>query len=296
MDWDNLRYFLELVRAGTLVTAAQRLGVDHTTVSRRILALEKEIGSQLFERRASGYRLTEPGNRLLVYVEAMENSTLAIEGAVSGGSERVSGHVRIGVTEGFGGTFLAPRLAAFTRLHPDLKIDLLATMPRLVSLPAHEADITITLERPPRGRYIVSKLTDYTLRLYASSAYLQNYPAIRTRADLRGHTFIAYVDELVFTKKLHYLSEVCDAPRVALRSTSIAAHMHAAAAGEGLTILPPFMAREFPKLQLVLGDEIKILRSFWICTHAERKDLARVKVVWGYLKDLVAREEPLLLA
>jgi DNA-binding transcriptional LysR family regulator len=84
VNCDNLRYFLELVRAGTLVTAAQRLNVDHTTVSRRILALENEIGSQVFERRASGYQLTGSGKRLLAHVEAIENSTLAIESAISG--------------------------------------------------------------------------------------------------------------------------------------------------------------------------------------------------------------------
>ncbi len=296
MNWDNLRYFLELVRAGTLIAAAERLKVDHTTVSRRILALEGEIESQLFERRASGYQLTEFGKRLLAHVEAIESSTLAIESAISGASERVSGHVRIGATEGFGGTFLAPRLGAFTRRHPDLQIDLLATMPRVVNLSAHEADISITLERPPRGRYVIIKLTDYTLRLYGSATYLDGHRPIRGRDDLRGHTFIGYIDNLVFSKKLNYLGEVCDAPRVALRSTSIAAQLHAAAGDEGLAILPPFMAREYPNLKMVLPSEIRIQRSFWMCAHAERRDLARVKVAWNYLKELVAGEQQLLLS
>src|SRR5262245_47812290 len=146
VNWDNLRYFLELVRAGTLVATARRLGVDYTTLSRRILALEKEVGTQLFERRASGYHLTDSGKCLLAHVEAIESSTLAIEEAVSGGNERVSGHVRIGATEGFGGTFLAPRLAAFTKRYPDLEVDLLAMMPRVVNLSEYEADISITLD------------------------------------------------------------------------------------------------------------------------------------------------------
>jgi DNA-binding transcriptional LysR family regulator len=296
MNWDNLRYFLELVRAGTLMGAARRLGVDYSTLSRRILSLEKQVGNQLFERRTSGYHLTDTGKRLLAHVEAIETSTLAIEKEASGENARVSGHVRIGVTEGFGGTFLAPRLAALTRRHLDLEIDLLAMMPQVVNLSEYEADISVTLDRPLHGRYVVTKLTDYTLRLYASPAYLQKHPAIRTRDDLSEHTFIGYVDELVFSSKLRYLEDVCTAPRVALRSTSIAAQLHAAAAGEGLAILPPFMAREYPKLHLVLGDEVKITRSFWMCTHAERKDLARVRVVWDYIKEIVAQEQPLLLA
>lgn len=296
MNWDNLRYFLELVRAGTLMGAARRLGVDYSTLSRRVLSLEKEVGNQLFERRTSGYHLTITGKRLLAHVEAIESSTLAIEKEVSGEGARVWGHVRIGVTEGFGATFLAPRLAALTRRHPDLEIDLLAMMPRVVNLSDYEADISVTLDRPLRGRYVVSKLTDYTLRLYASPAYLQKHPAIHTRDDLAKHTFIGYVDELVFSDKLRYLEEVCVAPRVALRSTSIVAQLHAAAAGEGLAILPPFMAREYPKLHLILGSEVKITRSFWMCTHSERKDLARVRVVWDYIKEVVAQEQALLLA
>jgi len=296
VNWDNLRYFLELVRAGTLLGAARRLNVNYSTLSRRILALEKEVGSQLFERRASGYHLTEPGKRLLEHAEAIESSALAIEKAVSGRNARISGHVRIGATEGFGGTFLAPRLAALARRHPDLEIDLLAMMPRVVNLSEYEADISVTLDRPLRGRYVVCKLTDYTLRLYASPEYLRRHPRIRTRDDLAKHLFIGYVDELVFSSKLRYLEEICAQPLVALRSTSIAAQLHAAAAGEGLAILPPFMAREYPALQLLLGSEIKITRSFWMCTHAERKDVARVKVVWDYMKEIAAHEQPLLLA
>lgn len=294
MNWDNLRYFLELVRAGRLVAAAQRLGVDHTTVARRISALEKEVGNQLFERRASGYHLTEPGKRLLGHVESIESATLAMESAVSGGSERVSGRVRIGATEGFGSTFLAPRLAALNRRHPNLEIDLVAMMPRVVNLASHEADISVTLDRPARGRYVISKLTDYVLRLYATPAYLAEHPAIRTREDLQAHTFVSYIDELVFTTKLRYLDEVCRAPRVALRSTSLAAQLHAVAAGEGLAILPVFMAYKHPKLEAVLGNEIKLVRSFWIFTHTEVKDLARVKIVWNYLKEVVAGEQKLL--
>jgi len=296
VNWDNLRYFLELVRAGTLMGAARRLAVDDTTLSRRILTLEKEVGHPLFERRRSGYHLTDTGRRLLAYVEAIETSTLAIEKDVSGESARVSGRVRIGVTEGFGGTFLAPRLAVLTRRHHDLAIDLLATMPRVVNLSEYEADISVTLDRPVRGRYLVSKLTDYTLRLYASTAYLRKHPPVRTRDDLAAHPFIGYVDELVFSNKLRYLPEVCASPRVTLRSTSLAAQLHAAAAGAGLAILPPFMAREYPDLQLVLADQVKITRSFWMCAHAERKGLARVRVVWDYIKEVVAQEQPLLLA
>ena len=111
MDWDNLRYFLELARAGTLVGAARRLAVDHTTVARRLQALEKQVGSRLFAREAGGHRLTEAGRALLPQVEAMEAAFLAVENATPGVRQGLHGLVRIGTTEGFGNLILAPQLA-----------------------------------------------------------------------------------------------------------------------------------------------------------------------------------------
>ena len=143
MDWDNLRFFLELSRTGTLVGAARRLAVDHTTVARRIQALEKEIGTALFSRESDGHRLTEAGRRLQPQVEAMESAFRAVESTAPASNEGLSGLVRIGATEGFGTVVLAPQLALFAQRHPRLVIDLLA-MPRLVHLSRREADVLIT--------------------------------------------------------------------------------------------------------------------------------------------------------
>ena len=124
MDWDNLRYFLELARTGTLAGAARRLGVEHTTVSRRIQALEKQMGAALFAREAGGHRLTEAGRVLLPAVEAMESAVLGVEQAAPAAHEGPSGLVRVGATEGFGTLILAPHLARLTQKHPHLTIDL----------------------------------------------------------------------------------------------------------------------------------------------------------------------------
>ena len=152
MDWDNLRYFLELARSGTLMSAARRLEVDHTTVARRIQALEKEVGAPLFSREAGGHRLTEAGRKLQPQVEAMESAFQAVESTAPASQEGLSGLIRIGATEGFGTVVLAPQLALFAQQHPKLTIDLLA-MPRLVHLSRREADIVISLERPARGAH-----------------------------------------------------------------------------------------------------------------------------------------------
>ena len=279
MDWDNLRYFLELARSGTLQSAARRLEVDHTTVARRIQALEKQVGSPLFSREAGGHRLTEAGRRLQPQVEAMESAFRTVESTAPALHEGISGVVRIGATEGFGTIVLAPRLALFAAQHPRLVIDLLA-LPRLVHLSRREADIVISLERPARGQVVVSKLTDYTLRLYASKTYLAKHPAIVTKEDLRGHTFISYVDDLLFSKELQVLDELHKPDSFALRSTSILAQWQATTAGAGIAVLPA---------------TAHFTRTFWMSMPAETRQLARMRAVWDFLRAAVEAERSVLL-
>jgi DNA-binding transcriptional LysR family regulator len=286
MDWDNLRFFLELARSGTLQSAARRLAVDHTTVARRIQALEKQVGSALFSREAGGHRLTEAGRRLQPQVEAMENAFRTVESATPASQEGLSGVVRIGATEGFGTVVLAPRLGQFALQHPKLVIDLLA-MPRLVHLSRREADIVISLERPARGPVVVTKLTDYSLRLYASKAYLAGHAPIRTRDDLRGHSFISYVDDLLFSKELQYLDELHKPDTFALRSTSILAQHAAVAAGAGIAVLPAFIAERDDALKPVLPEQANFTRTFWMSMPAETKHLARLQAVWSFVRETV---------
>lgn len=295
MDWDNLRFFLELARSGTLMSAARRLSVDHTTVARRIQALEKEAGAALFSREADGHRLTEAGRRLQPQVEAMESAFRRIESDTPSSDEGLSGLVRIGATEGFGTVVLAPHLALFAQQHPKLVIDLLA-MSRLVHLSRREADIVISLERPVRGPAVVTKLTDYTLRLYASKRYLAEHKPVNTREDLRGHTFISYVDDLLFSKELQYLDELYRPDRFALRSTSIIAQYRAVVAGAGIAVLPAFIAEPDENLEAILPTQANFTRTFWMSMPEETKHFVRMRAIWEFLRRTVAdRKHTLLL-
>lgn len=246
----------------------------------------------MFIRSGSGYGPTEAGRRLLVQVEAMESAFRAIEQEDSGAADHLSGLVRIGATEGYGVELLAGQLAALTRRHPHLGVDLLA-VPRMVRLSRHEADIVITLERPERGPYIITKLTDYVLRLYASPDYLAGHPPIRSRDDLRQHSFVSYIEDLLYSKELHYLDDIGRPRQVALRSTSILAQQKAA--GAGIATLPSFAARRDPALVEVLADRVEFTRTFWMLMPVESKDLARMRVTWDFLRDMARQHQDLML-
>ncbi|MBQ0132282.1 MAG: LysR family transcriptional regulator [Comamonas sp.] len=297
MDWDHLRFFAAVAHSGTLAGAARTLGVEHTTVARRIQTLEKMLGQSLFVRDAAGHKLSTAGQQLLPAVQAMEKAALSVEHAwqpsTGGQQAEPAGLVRIGVTEGFGTQLLAGALAGLSVQYPQLSIDLLA-LPRLLHLSRREADIVISLERPKRGTVVVSKLADYHLYLYGERQYLARKPLVASSEDLRHHHFIHYVDDLLFSQELQLLSQIYKPARFAFRSTSIAAQYEAVRAGAGLAVLPAFMADRDPTLARVLPQQAQFVRTFWMSMPEEAKTVARIQVVWKFLKD-VAREKYSLL-
>ncbi|KKW68902.1 LysR family transcriptional regulator [Lampropedia cohaerens] len=290
MDWDNLRFFLALARTGTLINAARMVQVDHTTVSRRIQALEKQMGVPLFAREASGHRLTEAGRYLLPQAEAMEEAFLSIASSSLVKDEGLSGLVRVGVPEGLGTRVLAAPLAKLAHEHPHLVVDLLA-LPRLLHLSRREADIVISLERPTRGSVVVTKLSDYVLRLYGSRDYLAAHAPIVRVEDLKGHTFISYVDDLLFSKQLQFLESFFQPSVFGLRSTSVLAQYEAVRAGAGLAILPAFLGEKDAQLVAVLPEQARFQRTFWMSMPSEIRHMARVQAVWQFLREVARAPE-----
>jgi len=283
MNWDHLQYFLALAKDSKLVVAARSLGVNHTTISRRIQALERDLGVQLFIRNNVGFELTESGLQLQEIARKVESQITGINKNISSENTEVSGTVRVGATEGFGTYIIGPILYELSKKFSRLSIDLLSLL-RIVNLSRREADIAITLQRPTRGPYLVTKLRDYKLQLYASPEYLEANPEISSRSDLDKQTFISYVDDLLFSKELSYLDEICKPKQISFRSTSIQSQLQAARSGLGVAILPSFMVNNDPKLRAILPHEIAIIRSFWMIMPNEFKKIERMNLVWDWLK------------
>ncbi|HBP1402574.1 LysR family transcriptional regulator [Pseudomonas aeruginosa] len=291
-DWNDLRFFLELQRSGRLLTAAKRLGTTHATVARHIENIERDLGTQLFAQHTGGYQLTPAGQALLKHAEAMENTALLAQEEMSQSISPL-GQIRIGVTEGLGSVFLAPRLAQLMHHYPGLEVELVS-VPRFVSITNREADIAISLDRPSADLVITRLLTRYRLALFASPAYLEQAPPLRDRDDLGRHQWIGYVDDLLFSQELMFHHSFCRHPQVVFRSTSVVAQQQAAQAGIGLAILPHFMGSRDPLLVPVLPEE-SIQREYWMSTRRELHRSVRLRVVWDFLLELCQREREVLL-
>lgn len=294
MNWDDLRFFLELARLKRLNQAGRKLGVDHTTVSRRIELLEAALGCRLFESTTDGYTLTEAGERLLTHAESVESNVVLMREEAQGNGLRVSGTVRIGTPEGFGTAFLAPRLGRLFAEHPDLRVELL-TLPRFPSLAAREADIIVTLDPPQQGRYIVSRLTDYSYGLFASKSYLRHHGPIRAKAQVSDNELIGYIDELLLSPQLHYLDDLLPQHQVRFSSSGMLAQVAAIRAGLGLGVLANYLAIG-SGLVPVLPKEAVWKRTFWLATHADSYRLRRVRAIWDFMRRIVEGESALFLA
>lgn len=295
VNWDDLRYFLELARTGKLTAAARRLSVEHTTVSRRVQACEASAGAPLFTRSASGYALTEAGRKLLPRAEAMEQAFAGIERSLAGESREPSGLVRIGCSEAYGTTILPRHLVDLASTYPNLSVDLLA-LPRVIQLPRNEADIVITIDRPERGPYVSVKLADYVLRLYASKSYLANTASITTKEHLKGHRFISYVEDFTIAKDLPAAQPLLAPDYVPLKSTSILAQRTAAIAGAGIAILPTYLITRDMGLEVILDGEVRFERTYWMAMPLELKGYRRIRLVWEFLRKAALRERPQMIA
>ena len=295
-NWNDLQAFLAIARAGQLTKASLATGVDATTMGRRLRRLEAQLGVTLFEKTREGQVLTEAGEALLAKVEAMSQAAIGIEER-AGSSEgtMLSGTLRLSVSEGFGSWFLSRHVPQFAAMYPNLKLDLVASS-GFLSLSKREADIAIMLSRPRAGPVIARKLANYALRLYASPAYLAQKGVPREPSDLaRAHRLIGYIPDLIYAPELRYLDEIYPGLDPQLRSSSINAQHQLIATGSGIGVLPCFIGDLDAGLVAVL-PETRIERSFWLATHKDTHQLARVRVCKQWILDTVQRHAAQLLA
>lgn len=287
-EWNDLRVFLTVARLGTISLAGERLGIEHSTVSRRIDRLESSLGVVLFDRRRSGYTLTDAGSALIPHAEKMESALLeAIEESL-GKAEQIEGTVRVGTPEAFGIHVLAPSLVQLRREHPGLHIELMA-QPQFPSLVTREVEILVTLEPPEMGRYKVARLAQVDYYLYYSASYRDSHPPIRQVADIEQHEFVDYIHDGSVSNRYRILEELTPKPSRGFTTTSVLAQRAAAAAGMGLVLLTPYVAQLSDDLVNVFPGQPLMTRSLWIAAPEDLLRIKRIRFVWDHIRQLIER-------
>lgn len=292
--WDDLQFFLAVVREKQLSRAARVLGTSHVTVSRRIDRLEQALNTRLFERNLRGYEPTPASQRLIETVERMEEAArqLPIDRSAASGHAR---SLRMAMPEGFASLFSTHLLPEFIARFPQLSPEII-TMPQVLSLSRREADIWVTLDPMASGPYRSQRLADYTLHLYATPDYLRGAPPIGAPADLLRHRVIGYIEEMIFAPGLDYLGEVHPSLRATIKSSSVFNQLAAVRNGLGVGILPHFIATKYPELQVVLPGQVQLTRTYWLTCHRDVRIMRWAGAVIDFLgESLAARAGDLIL-
>ncbi|HUD51343.1 LysR family transcriptional regulator [Parvibaculum sp.] len=296
MDWDDLRYFLAVAGAGSLSGAAQQLGVNTTTVLRRVASLEDDLGARLFERERTGYRLTAAGEKLVEALEPVDRrlSALPRDFAASGsGSE---GAVRLAASEVLAASLIAPELPAFRAAHPGLELELI-TDPRVAAIgavprignPLRDVDVALRAARPTQGDMLMRKVGDMAYGLYATPSYLAAKGRPGQMSDLAEHDVIGFPRGETPLGPVWWMSRAEKSSRVTFRSSSAAARAEAARHDLGLTALPCLIADRDRTLERVFGPDLLGALELWLMARNDLAQLAHVRAVMEFLVEAVKR-------
>ncbi len=290
MNWEDGKLLLAVARQGQMLGAAKRLGLNQATLSRRIAALEAELGTQLVIRHAHGCTLTADGTALVTRLERVESEMLLARADLQQTGTQVSGVVRIGAPDGFGVKFLAPRLALLAEQQKGLTLQLVP-VPRSFSLSEREADIAVMVGRPETGRLVARKLTDYTLGLYAAPDYLARFGTPETLDELAtGHRLVGHVDDLIYAPGLNYSREFLRHWQSAIEISSAIGQTEAVRGGAGIGVLHDYLALGDTGLVRVLPQTF-ISRAYWVAMHESLRNVERVRVVARFLAEIVRENQ-----
>ena len=293
INWDNLAYFLATARAGTLVAAADELGVNHSTVYRRISSLESELDVRLFDRSQQGYELTQTGEELLDHVLAIEKQLHTIGRKIAGRDQALRGTVRLTTVDDLAVTVLPPILDAFHEANPAVTVDL-EVQTDFADLARMETDVAIRFGKPPdEPRVVGRRIASAPTFLYGSRRYLEERGRPRSPADLAAHDIVRGTARFSRLGSERLLEQHVPPENVTLRANSMLVRHAAVRAGLGLGYLPYFIAEDDDELEH-LGIEVDETANIWMLLHADVRRNARVRAFADFVYERLVAMRPRL--
>lgn len=288
LDWERIRLFLAVLRGGSLMRASERLGVDVSTISRRLDRLEVELGAPLFDRTREGTAPTLLAEQMAPHAEEMELAAIRFASAGAQVETEVEGTVRISVPPGVADTFLAPQLITLYRRHPKLLVEIDASV-GYVDLVRRQADLAIRTSRPTRGELVVTKLVHARTVPLASPDYARELGKLRKLADAR---WIVWGDDLAHLPDALWLKKHGPEVEPVLRTSHVGSQLAAARAGLGVLAT----AHPFALVGLVEVAHARTLDAawselpsgtMWLVGHRASRHVPRVAAVWSFVLEIL---------
>ena len=290
MDWDDIRFFLAIYRSGSSNGAARGLGVQHTTVGRRLTALEAALGTNLFTRTPEGLSPTAAAMEILPLAEAAERSFLAIVRQVGSSDSRIEGQVRLTTSDAFS-TYIVRKLPKLRERHPGLTVEILSGN-TVFDLSRGEADLAVRMVPTTQPDLICRKVGVAGWSLYASEDYLQRRGKPSSPTELGGHDVIGFDESLAGSPGALWLSQHAKGTHVSLKGNSIGAVVNAAIVGIGLAMVPCYIAASEAALRRVTS-EVLSSRDIWLVFHPDAARTARIRIVIDFVAEAISSDAAL---
>ncbi len=285
VNWDDLRFVLAVADQGSVASAARQLGVNHTTVLRRVQAFEEAKKIRLFERLPTGYVLTMEGEQLVEAARSIDDTVVALERRIAGRDLKLEGVIRVTTTDTFMTSVVPSHLASFRSKHPRIIIELAQTNTRL-NLTKRDADIAIRPAKAPPEPLVGRLVSDIAFAIYGGDRYLDDHP----HADLNNHVWLAGDELLANSPVATWMHEQVPDVQIAFRADSFVALSHAVRVGLGIAVLPCCLADKMPTLRRIHGPVQDITTKLWLLTHRDLKDAARIRAFMDHMEEALSTE------
>jgi DNA-binding transcriptional LysR family regulator len=286
-QWDDVRFFLAVARAGSLSGAARMLGVGHVTVGRRVAVLEARLGVKVLNRTPEGFSITPAGQAILAQCTAMERAALDLERVAAGRDSLAAGTVRVTTTEGLAHAVVAPAIATLRSTYPALQVDLIVGV-RTLDIARREADLAVRLARPTASELVCRRLGEVGYSLYASRRYVARYGTPKRGAGLAGYDLITFTGAPAAISPF-FMGEALEGARVAIRCDNPLIQLKAAAQDAGIVELACFLGDECADLARIWPEEPPALRTAWLVVHQDLRRSARIRVVTSAIVEAFRR-------
>lgn len=292
-DWNDLRYFLAVARAGSTLAAARALGVSQPTVQRRLTALEDRIGRTLVERHPTGCRPTKLGRELLVHAERVEDSVAAFERHLLSSDRQPTDPIRVTCAEAMAPRFLTPLVGRFHAAHPALRVDLIMT-DRFLDLAKGEAEIAVRARNPGKGALVCRKIADVPWAIYASRAYIERRGRPEELADIDGHAVVGFAGEMTNNHAGRWLRTAAPKATVSAQGNTMLGILAAVKSGAGLAPLPMMLGEPEGDLVRLFDAVPEIGSKIYLVMHRDLRRNPRVRAFFDFAVADAERFRPLL--
>jgi len=283
LNWDNLRYVLMVANQSSIAAAARELGVNRTTVLRRINAFQESLNCRIFERADTGYILTPEAEKMIIAAREVEDILFNMQRQIAGRELKLEGALRVTTTDTFMVALLGPHLASFHRKHPHIVVEILTTN-SILDLNRRDADVAIRPTRQPEANLVGRKIGDVEFGVYASTEYL---PAVDQR-DIFNQSWVGFDDSLRATPIGHWFDATINQAKITIRCDSFVAVKIAAENGLGLSLLPRFLGDSSNNLERLQVPTEELTTGLWLLTHPDLVRSAKVHAFIEHFSEALA--------